>query len=510
MTRTLFHHIIYLLGMIALAISIPLSHFSMGLTAFILMLNWLAEWNWKEKWERVKINKDGLFLPMLFLFCCIGLINTDLWPIALHNLLAKLPILLAPLMIITSKPFTYKEFRLIQWAFIGSTVFCCIYSFCYWMSHSIQDIRQISVFIDHIRFSLCIVLSIVFCCHLMLQNKGQKAMLNAVYSGLIVLQIIYMFIAQTLTGIIILFVIGLMFGLYLLLTMTKSRVKTAILCTIAMLSIVGVAYVGVITFQYFHCQDTEITERQTALGNDYAFDSSSIVENGHRVYDYVCLPEMEMAWAQRSDTAYSPLIEQTLIRYLNSKGLRKDAAAVNALSDVDVANVENKIANVDYTRRLGLHRAMYQTYFSYSIYKKYGNIEQSSLYQRFELWNASWNVIRNNWLLGVGLGDYKAELDSQLERQGSSIAHKHNRGSHNQFLTFWLMGGFLLVLCFVLVLAYPFWRLRNRITFLYVAYFVIMVLSMITEDTIESQPGRLLFAVFMPLLLYANVRGEEN
>lgn len=335
-------------------------------------------------------------------------------------------------------------------------------------------------------------------------------MSNAIYAGLVVLQIMYMLIAQTLTGIVILFVVGVMFGLYLLLTMTKSRVKTAILCTIAMLSIVGVAYVGVITFQYFHCQDTEITERQTALGNDYAFDSSSIVENGHRVYDYVCLPEMEMAWAQRSDTAYSPLIEQTLIRYLNSKGLRKDAAAVNALSDVDVANVENKIANVDYTRRLGLHRALYQTYFSYSIYKKYGNIEQSSLYQRFELWNASWNVIRNNWLLGVGLGDYKAELDSQLERQGSSIAHKHNRGSHNQFLTFWLMGGFLLVLCFVLVLAYPFWRLRNRITFLYVAYFVIMVLSMITEDTIESQPGRLLFAVFMPLLLYANVRGEEN
>lgn len=335
-------------------------------------------------------------------------------------------------------------------------------------------------------------------------------MSNAIYAGLVVLQIMYMLIAQTLTGIVILFVVGVMFGLYLLFSMAKNRVRMIILCSIVGLAIVGITYVGVITYQYFHCQDTELTDRQTALGNDYTFDANSIVENGHRLYDYVCVSELEAAWVQRSDTGYTPVIEQTLIRYLNSKGMRKDAAAVNALSDVDVANIERKIANVDYTRRFGLHRALYQTYFSYSIYKKYGNIEQSSLYQRFELWNASWNVIRNNWLLGVGIGDYKAELDKQLERQGSSIAHKHNRGSHNQFLTFWLMGGLLLVLCFIFVLVYPFWRLKNRITFLYVAYFVIMVLSMFSEDTIESQPGRLLFAVFMPLLLYANVRGEEN
>lgn len=510
MTRKLFHHIIYLLGMIALAISIPLSHFSMGLTAFILMLNWLAEWNWKEKWERIKLNRDGLFLPMLFLLCCIGLIKTDTWPVAMHNLLAKLPILLAPLMIITSKPFSNREFKCIQWAFVGSTVFCCIYSFCYWMSHEVQDIRQISVFIDHIRFSLCIVLSICFCIHLMVNQEKRRWWASSIYSLLALLQIVYLFIAQTLTGIVILFVIGVMYGVYLLITMEKSRLRTVLLTSITTLSILGIAYIGVITFQYFHNQDTEMAVTQTAAGNAYTFDETSIVENGHRIYDYLCEQELAEAWQQRSDTAFSPLIEQTLIRYLNSKGMHKDAAAVMDLSAEDIANVEHKIANVDYTRSIGLRRALYQTYFSYSMYKKYGDIAQSSLYQRFELWDASWNVIRDNWFLGVGLGDYKVELDKQLERQGSSIAHKHNRGSHNQWLTFWLMGGILLVVCFVVVLIYPFVRMRDRITFLYVAFFVMMVLSMLTEDTIESQPGRLLFAVFMPLLLYANTQEKRG
>ena len=509
-TRSFIHHLLYLLGMIALAISIPLSHFAMGLTAFILLLNAVAEWNWKERFERLRNNKGGIVLASLFFFCCLGLIKTNDWATASHNLLAKLPILFAPLLVASSKPFSHKEFRWIQGCFIGSTLFCCIFSFCFWLTHSVQDMREISVFIDHIRFSLCIVVSILFCVNIMVQDNRRNMLSSVLCPILILAQLLYMFLSQTLTGIIILFTIGILYGVYLIFTMPKCTLRTGLLASIVVITVSITGYTGIITYRYFHDSDKEIQSTHTALGNEYTFDETSLIENGHRIDYYVCRPELQTAWQMRSDSSYTDLLEQTLIRYLNSKGMHKDYAAVMQLSKQDVRHIENQIANVEYTRNIGLQRALYQTYFSYSMFRKYGFIEQSSLYQRFELWNASWNVIRKNCLWGVGIGDYKAELDKQLERQGSSIAHKHNRGSHNQFITFWMMGGLVLVLAFLGILFYPFFKMKNRITFLYVAFFIMMFLSMLAEDTIESQPGRMLFAIFTPLLLFSEMKRKKD
>ena len=107
------------------------------------------------------------------------------------------------------------------------------------------------------------------------------------------------------------------------------------------------------------------------------------------------------------------------------------------------------------------------------------------------------------WLFGVGLGDYKAALDAKLEANGSTIAYKHNRGCHNQFLTYWLIGGVLAVGYFIFILLYPFFKMKQKVDFVYVSFFLIMVLSMFVEDTIASQTGRMLFVVINPLLLFS-------
>ncbi|MBR3467260.1 MAG: hypothetical protein IKH15_08595, partial [Bacteroidales bacterium] len=60
MSRKEYHHLFYLLGTVALAVAIPLSHFLMGLSIFLLLLNWVAEWNWREKRERLQDNRQGL------------------------------------------------------------------------------------------------------------------------------------------------------------------------------------------------------------------------------------------------------------------------------------------------------------------------------------------------------------------------------------------------------------------------------------------------------------------
>lgn len=504
MTRNSIHRYLYLLGAWTLVVSLPLSHFVMGLASFILFLNWLAEWNWKEKWENLKVNKEGLLFAGLFFVCLLGLIKTDNWSVASHNILAKVPLLFSPLIVISTKSLSKKELLCAYKFFVLSTVFCCIFSIFYWLTHTVEDIRQISVFIDHIRFSLCITLSVVFCIHILIKNNHTNHLTTYFFSAAIVLQIAYMFIAQTLTGILILAVLSVVYLFYLLVKMPKGKVRSGLI-TFLLLALLGTfAYAAMITGQYFKDNDKEKTALRTAMGNPYEFDEGSIIECGHRINYYVCKPELQAAWTLRSDTTYSDFLEQTLIRYLNSKGLHKDYAAVMSLSDEDVKNVEHKIANYDYTRTFGLRRALYQCFISYSIYQKNNYIEGSSFLQRIELWKASATVIKDNWFLGVGIGDYKEALDQQLEAQNSSIAHRHNRGSHNQLLTFWLMGGILLVVYFLFILIYPFIKMKDRITMLYVCLIIILFLSILTEDTLETQTGRMLFAVFVPLMLFSD------
>ena len=507
-SRADIHHGFYVLATGVLMASLPLSHFVMGLVTFLLLLNWVAEWNWREKWDRVRQNPQGLVFSALFVVMCLGLFKTDNWHNAGQYMLGNLSVLFAPIIIISSRPFSRREMNWFFHAFIVATTVGCACSVGYWLTHEVHDLRTISLFIDHIRFSLCVVLALVLSVRMMLQKLFTGATARVLYALNALLMVVYLFIAQTLTGILLFLILTVAFLFYVLLRSKNVREKWLMLAGLVLVLGLFSLYCTWITYIYYHDNDKTITATTTALGNDYTFEDDGLVECGHRVNYYVCRPELERAWAMRSDTTYDYMTEATLIRYLNSKGLHKDSAAVMALSSKDIHNIEQQIANVEYTRPLGLRRALYQTYFSFSNYKLNHSINGSSLLERVELWKASWNAISDNWLLGVGVGDQKAALDRQLELMDSAIAHRHNRGCHNQMLTYWLIGGVLLAAALLFVLVYPFFGMRKRVTFTYVALFIIVFCSMLVEDTIDTQTGRMLFSIVMPMMLFNEERNE--
>ena len=56
---------------------------------------------------------------------------------------------------------------------------------------------------------------------------------------------------------------------------------------------------------------------------------------------------------------------------------------------------------------------------------------------------------------------------------------------------------------FLFVLVFPFLKMRNKVTLLYIALIVIIFVSCFGEDTLETQTGRMLFSVFAPILLFS-------
>lgn len=497
--RKQFHHIIYLCSLTTIAIALPLSIFVMTVGIIALAINAILEWNWVQKWDRLKSNKIVPFLISFPIFYALGFINTDLWENGINSFLIKLPLIIIPLVVSTTAPLPKPEVKFILFGYIGSLLFTTIYSTVYLYVTPIQDIREISVFISHIRFSLNIVLGIIILFFLMWNKEWRNRILVPIYLLILSWFILYLFISQTLTGIGILFILTISLLIYLF--FNKNKTKETRIVSLLFLSFVSfvIIYISLITFQYFHENEKNVPlEAKTKLGNEYTHDSESIIENGSRIGVYVCEKELHEYWGKRSSIPYEN-IKYGLIRYLNSKGERKDATGMGSLTPKDIHNIELGFANVDYTRGIGLKRSLYPTFFSLSLYDKFGKIHQSSLLERFELWTASFKIIQKHWFSGVGIGDHKHELDHQLEIQNSEITKKE-KGCHNQFITLMLSGGLLVLVPFMFMLIAPF-IIQKKQNFIYIQFFLIVFISMITEDTLDSHAGVTFFAFFNTLFL---------
>ena len=123
-----------------------------------------------------------------------------------------------------------------------------------------------------------------------------------------------------------------------------------------------------IQIKMFYTPTTERTEvpKFTANGNPYYNDPDSrLIENGNLIYADICEKELYSSWSLRSKMNLSKTDEKgqsllhTLIRYLSSKGLRKDAEGVAALSDEDIINIENGKTNYRFAGHRSLNQRIY-------------------------------------------------------------------------------------------------------------------------------------------------------
>lgn len=541
MKRLQIHHSIYVLLTAALCVAMPLSNYMMSMMLIFLMANWLIEWDFKAKWQRLKENRSALLALLFMMVFCLGFVRADDFAVALDYWATKLPLFMAPVMVASSQRLNHKELSFILFCYVLSVLFATVYSTVYYVNHEVQDIREISVFISHIRFSLCIDVAIVLLLYYAFKEKDRslptsvksssnelrdfrllpkRKNFNRSVLGVVlalvstVWLLIYLFIAQTLTGIVLLLLVAVVYLLYVLFCHWKEKTYRWAAAGMFYLLAVFMVFVGSATWRYFHVDKSRYLtiDTVTANGNPYENNMNSMVENGSPIGMYVCEEEMERAWASRSDKDLSNAVDKaTLVRYLNSCHLRKDSAGVMALSDRDVRNIEQGIANVDYTSGFGIKRALYPIFFSIELYRCSGDVQNSTLLQRVEYMRAAWHLVQKNWGLGVGLGNHKTAVSEQLKQEGSCMCWKERIGCHNQWLTFWLMGGVAVPLTFLVLLIYPFIEQKKKITFVYVAFFIILVGSMFTEDTLETQAGLTLFAIMNSILLYGfNLNHYEN
>ena len=212
------------------------------------------------------------------------------------------------------------------------------------------------------------------------------------------------------------------------------------------------------------------------------------------------------AWNARSDKKINSIYDDgygSLIRYLTSKDLRKDAEGVSQLTDDDVMNIENGIANYNYIENPGLKTRIMKIMVAYDNYADGRDANGSSVFQRIEFIKASLNIIKENILFGVGTGDIANAFANYYEETNSKLLPENRFRSHNQYLAITVAFGIIGLLWFLFSMFYPIFADKKNRNYLYLIFIFIMALSMLTEDTLETQIGVTLFAFFNSFLVFA-------
>ncbi|MFZ4399599.1 MAG: O-antigen ligase family protein [Bacteroidales bacterium] len=516
--KTITRNDIYLFGLILLAIGIPLSNFLMSASQIILLANWLFDKNILKKVRIFFSNKPAAFFSLIFLLHLIGLFYTSDFNYAFKDLRTKIPIIFLPLIISTS-PFIDKEkFKLILSFFVGSVLLASFVCFYIYLEKPFDDIRQISVFISHIRFSLNICLAICILFYFIYKDLVLNFFQKWILSILLIWLICFLFVLQSFTGIVILGFLFLIFLIYFTISLKKWKYKIITLSILILLPLIVILFIRTTIQSYFQVEEGSAAhlEQFTKRGNLYKHDTLYMgVENGNYIGLYVCPNELKESWMKRSrinidsNDKQGQYISFTLIRFLNSKGLRKDEDGVNALSNDEIKAIENGYANTIYLKYPGLQSRLYKVLFEYNSYMISKNTRGHSIFQRFELWKAAIEIIKGNFWVGIGTGDMVNVYDKQLKEMKSDLAGQKLR-AHNQYLSIFSAFGCIGFLVFIFALIYPAILNHSFKDFYFLSFFIILCFSMINEDTIESQAGVSFFAFFYSLFLLKGVKAGNQ
>ena len=548
-TKDIFRQL-YLWVLIFITISLPLSIYFMSVGSFLLLALWL--WSdfqssvairfFKQKgfvrgffifvkylWtlakessvEKTKLflrNKAALVFAGIFLLGVAGLLFTANFDHATSDLRIKLPLLLFPLIFSSSKKIDHSSFRKLMLFYIAALLVGTLIGAIKLVSGNFLNVREFSPFISPIRFGLNISFGILVLGYFTVKDDYFNSTQKFFMGILIVWFVWFLMKMESLTSLSLLLLIALGILTYSGFKTQKLWLKTALVFIVILIPAGSYLYLKkeITRMTTVPAETLKNPAKYTKLGHKYIFDTLHFgIEDGRYVGAYLCIPELKKAWNKRSSLRFDGKdkkgnpVEYTLIRYMTSRGLRKDAAGVSRLSDKDIGYIQKGIANYYYVEDPGLHSRLLTLIKGWQVYKKTGNAGGSSVLQRYEFLKAAILLVKRNFWTGVGTGDLIESLGEQYRLMHSGIGKYYGFIAHNQYIDVFVAFGIFGFLYFLFALVYPPLKTRSFNDYFFVAFYAIMLLSMFSDDTLETHSGLTLFAFFSSLLMFGKEKQQK-
>lgn len=493
------------------AVFLPWSTAFLSISQMLLAANWIAagivQGDARSRWKSALLRPEPLVFIGFLLLHILGLLWTDdmRWGMDLGRIL--FPVLVFGIVLGSSDPLTRSELRIVlllgAWSAIASGLFGLLFS-----KAAAIDYRGLSLFISHIRLALLLCIAIAFLLHFWPARAWQRA---AHLGG----ALLAMYLIMRLGSIQGLFILTTMAAVLLARRWSMTRRIAFLLGLVIAISVTAVAAFNVLSARAKPVP-AGISARleRTAGGALYYHDTlSAQTENGTHVWTYIAWDELRRAWPERSDRSLDDADDlghplwATTVRYLASKGMRKDSASIMALSDADIRAIEQGVPNA-LRQEQGMVRArIEEVLFELEQYRSTGKASGHSVAMRIEFLKAGWAIAKANWIKGVGTGDTQRAFDAHYDSTGSSLEPRWRLRAHNQYLTLLISFGVLGLAYSLFSWWWPAWRYGAWRDPLFLCWAIAFGISCMTDDTIETQAGATFFALYFALLVLARPRG---
>ena len=225
-TKNAIHANIFYAGILIALVALP---FTFNLTlpiAILLFLNWIAEWNWKEKVKRIRSTSPVMFFIFIsfYVVYILGIFYSTNKADALSELEYKAWFLLSPLLFFTvdRSYITKKKIQLLLYAFIASITALIVFNYSlsfvnYLVTHNnrefFYEFLSPSMHPSYSSMYVCVAFAIIF--HLLFVAK-EKLHLGVKWAlgGLLLLYTIYIYCLQSKAGLLAFAAILFLLGLY--------------------------------------------------------------------------------------------------------------------------------------------------------------------------------------------------------------------------------------------------------------------------------------------------------
>lgn len=448
----------------------------------------------------------GFFLILLVY---VGwMVFTNDWQLALYELKKVLFWFILPAALFLSPSLSRKKAYSLLFLFLAAVIVASLifsvklFLLDYSESSSIRSIG----FISNIRFSFQVILAIILLIWFLIFSKYEPIrkyhwafIISAIWL------ILYLFVLKSLIGLIAFFGTVTISALIYLLQVKNRSLRYGFLTLFIIAALSPIAYVGFVARQFYtyHEVDRSSIDWITPAGNSYHHDFEQTVrENGHLVYLYIAEEELREAWNKKGSVPYDTDLNgfplgSTLVRYMTSKGLRKDSTDFAQLSIEDIRNVEQGITNYKFVNRtFSIYPRIYETLWELEQYRSTGDPNNKSLVQRLEFLKASWILVQQNPWWGVGTGNWMSAYNSVYETSGSKLAMENRRSSHNQYLNYLVKFGSIGFIIILMALLYVFIKGKFYTNFILLHFCIAITIANFGDANLETHMGLSFFVFF--------------
>ncbi len=510
-TRKAAHQTVFFFALALFAVSLPLSRYFITVSEIILIANWLAEGDFRNRFRLLRNDRPALAFIMIYVLSVLGLLWSHDPVSGIENdLLHRLPTLFLPVIFATTPIPDRKRVQVVLLLFIAAVFIASIAGLLFREFRADPDFRSASPFIPGIYTGMMLIIAAVQLPLLARQyaRGGPVPWLSLAVSGWFIMYLLYL---RTLSGVLSLAAL-VAFMIVVLIVKLKS-IGSGIAVMAAAVIVAGLFLWPVAgIYRQVHAINPVNTRElpvATVNGTPYLHDTVSIIrENGNPVYIYLADSELRESWNRRSDLDFDGKdlmgqeLKATIYRYMASLGLRKDSTGMSLLSDRDIEEIERGTANHLNIDRPGIYVRAYEEIMSLDIYYSSGRRETSwgSLTKRIDLWRSAIVAFRKHPLLGWGTGGVPSAMDYGIDQTGSTLAGM-NMKPHSQYLYVLLSHGLAGFLVTVFLLIYFFRQKKAHRSFMFMLFLVMFLVNFAGNNSLESQPGQDLFVFFS--LLYA-------